>query len=65
MHRQQRRFLSALLVAALLLTAAGCGNNKENKTEETDDGVMSIDPNVSTVNIKAQDDLFTLGYDAD
>ena len=65
MGNTTKRILAVLLSAALLLTAAGCGKDKAAADGEDPDGELTIDPNVSTVNIKAQDNLFTLGYDAD
>ena len=64
MGNTTKRILAVLLSAALLLTAAGCGKDKAAADGEDPDGELTIDPNVSTVNIKAQDNLFTLGYDA-
>ena len=65
MGNTTKRILAVLLSAALLLTAAGCGKDKAAADGKDPDGELTIDPNVSTVNIKAQDNLFTLGYDAD
>lgn len=63
MHFKPKRILSLLLAAALLCTA-GCGKD-DTAAGDTEDSTLDIDPNVSTVHIKAQDELFTLGYDAD
>lgn len=60
-----KRSACLLLAGALLLTASGCGGEKEDPDGTGDENVLNIDPNSSTVNIKAKDNLFTLGYDAD
>ena len=44
----------------LLLSTAACG-----KEETDDDSKMTIDPNQSTVSVRAADDVFSLGYDPD
>lgn len=62
MGKQMKRLLALLLTAALLLTVTAC--KKDEADSDGDDG-PTIDPNSSDVAVKAQDDLFTLGYDAD
>ena len=67
MLRRMKRPLTLLLCVGMLLTAAACGGD-DTVTPEAPDTAgdeLTIDPNASTVTVKAQDDLFTLGYDAD
>lgn len=55
-----KRIISLLLAMVLLLSTAACG-----KEETDDDSKMTIDPNQSTVSVRAADDVFSLGYDPD
>jgi len=64
MRNKLKRSVAVVLAVMLALSAAGC--KKADDTEQTDpDAELSIDPNASTVSIKAQDHLFALGYDGD
>lgn len=56
-----KRIIALLLAMLMLLSLAACGGDEE----ETDDSAMTIDPNQSSVAVKAADTVFTLGYDAD
>lgn len=62
MGKQKNRLLALMLCAALMLSAAGC--KKDKSDSDSNDSLLNIDPNSSDVTVKAQDDLFTLGYDA-
>ena len=62
MTEKLKRSLCLLLATAMVLTMTACGKDKE---DEADDNAANIDPNQSTVAVKAQDDLFSLGYDPD
>lgn len=66
MLKRMKRPLALLLCGAMLLMTAACGGDDGDKVStDTPGNELTIDPNVSTVTVKAQDDLFTLGYDAD
>ena len=56
-----KRILSLLLALVMLMSMTACG---KDEVEEDDSG-MNIDPNQSSVAVKAADTVFTLGYDAD
>ena len=56
-----KRILSLLLALVMLMSMTACG---KDEVEEDDFG-MNIDPNQSSVAVKAADTVFTLGYDAD
>ena len=56
-----KRLLSLLLALVMLMSMTACG---KDEVEEDDSG-MNIDPNQSSVAVKAADTVFTLGYDAD
>ena len=62
MFEKMKRSLCLALTAAMLLSMTACGKDKEENPEEN---AADIDPNQSTVAVKAQDDLFSLGYDPD
>ena len=59
---KMRKIICLLLAMMLLLTTAACGGKSDD--EGDDDSVMTIDPNQSSVAVKAADNVFTLGYDA-
>lgn len=61
MGKRTKRLLALFLTAALLLCASGC---KKTGDADDEDNVPVIDPNASDVSVKAQDNLFALGYDA-
>ncbi len=63
MPDKMRKFMSLLLGAVLLLSLTACGGKDEG--DGADDSAMTIDPNQSSVAVKAADNVFTLGYDAD
>jgi len=60
MTETMKRMMALVLCLALLLSVTGCG-----KKDEDEDVGMTIDPNQSTIALKAADDVFSLGYDAD
>lgn len=62
MGKQMKRLVLLFLCGAMLLTASACG--KKSVDEDTDDAQLDIDPNSSDVTVKAQDNLFALGYDS-
>lgn len=62
MGKQMKRLVSLLLCGAMLFTVTACG--KKTEEEQQGDDTPNIDVNSSDVAMKAQDDLFTLGYDA-
>lgn len=61
MLEKMKKPISLLLLLAVMLSFAACG--KEEDPE--DDTALTIDPNQSTVSVKAADAVFSLGYDAD
>lgn len=63
MGKQMKRLLALIVCMGVVLTAAGCRNKTQDGTQ--DDDILAIDPNSSDVTVRAQDNLFTLGYDAD
>lgn len=59
---KMKKMICLLLAMVMLLSLAACGGD-DVETEE-DDSAMTIDPNQSTIAVKAADDVFALGYDA-
>ena len=58
MTNKLKRITSLLLAMLMLLSVTGCG-----KDETEDDEGMQIDPNQSTVAVRAADAVFSLGFD--
>ena len=53
--------ICSLLALGMMVSLCACGKDKDgDKSDEA-----TIDPNQSTVAVKAKDNLFSLGYDAD
>ena len=60
MTHKLKRMICLLLVMVMLFTLTACGKEKDEEEEG-----MTIDPNQSTVAVKAADAVFSLGYDPD
>lgn len=60
-----KKWICLLLAAVMLLSLTACGGEDADDEITDEDSGMTIDPNQSTVAVKAADDVFTLGYDAD
>jgi len=58
MTNKLKRIISLLMAMMMLFTVTACG-----KDDETDEEGMTIDPNQSTVAVRAADAVFSLGYD--
>ena len=56
-----KRMMALLLALVMLMSLVACGS----EDEEEEDSALTIDPNQSSVAVKAADAVFTLGYDAD
>ncbi len=56
-----KRMMALLLALIMMISLAACGGAED----EGDDSALTIDPNQSSVAVKAADAVFTLGYDAD
>ena len=56
-----KRIMSLLLALVMLMSMTACGKDEAKE----DDSGLTIDPNQSSVAVKAADTVFTLGYDAD
>jgi len=56
-----KRMMALLLALVMLMGLCACGG----EDEEEDDSTLNIDPNQSSVAVKAADAVFSLGYDAD
>lgn len=53
--------ICSLLALGMMVSLCACGKDKDGD----ESGETAIDPNQSTVTVKAKDNLFSLGYDAD
>ncbi len=56
-----KRMIALLLALVMLMSLAACGGEEEVAEDDT----LTIDPNQSSVAVKAADAVFSLGYDAD
>ena len=61
MTHKLKRMICLLLATVMLMGLTACGKEEA----KGDDSALTIDPNQSTVVVKAADAVFTLGYDAD
>ncbi|MBQ3256629.1 MAG: ABC transporter substrate-binding protein [Oscillospiraceae bacterium] len=61
MKHNLKRMMALLLALVMLMSLCACGG----EDEEEDDSTLNIDPNQSSVAVKAADAVFSLGYDAD